>query len=188
MTKKPLIALALCAGLTVAVFAAPGAPAKKAPVTVGQFAVQVASALGYETRDAKGAQDALRALGVNLSADLNAPLTEGTVARIASDLGVRVLAPPKPEVPVTSARAGFLAGTIGDAVSFGTETNEPPQPISPPDSCLQSVDRGTCVNCCKDAVGMLTNHQGNPRDAGKECSKFCKNNVPPGPSDEEPQP
>lgn len=183
MTKKPFMALALCAGLTVAVFAASGTPAKKSQVTVGEFAVKVASALGYESRDQSGAKDTLRSLGVNLAADLNAPLTEGAVARIMADLGVSVQAPATPDTPVSASKAGFLAGTIREMGRFSTEDgNEPPQPITPPPSCLASVDRGTCVNCCKDAVGQLTNHQGNPRDAGKECSKFCKNNVPPPPS------
>lgn len=188
MTKKPIMALALCAGLTVAVFAASGTPAKKSQVTVGEFAVKVASALGYEGRDQSGAQATLRGLGVNLAADLNAPLTEGAVARIMADLGVSVKAPAAPNTPVSAAKAGFLAGTIRERGSFSTEDGqEPPQPIDPPTECLSSVDRGTCVNCCKDAVGQLTNHQGNPRDAGKECSKFCKDNVPPPISDEEPE-
>jgi hypothetical protein len=187
MTKKPFVALALCAGLTMAVFAASGTPAKKSQVTVGEFAVKVASALGYETRDQKVAQKTLRGMGVNLAADLNAPLTEGAVAKIMTDLGVSVMVPSAPETPVSSAKAGFLAGSLA-ASSFGTETQEPPQPIEPPTECLQAIDRGTCVNCCKDAVGMLTNHQGNPRDAGKECSKFCKAWTGPIVSDEEPQP
>jgi len=189
MTKKPFMALALCAGLTVAVFAASGTPAKKSQVTVGEFAVKVASALGYEARDQRGAQDTLRSLGVDLAADLNAPLTEGAVARIMADLGVSVQAPATPDTPVSASKAGFLAGTIREIGGFSTEDgNEPPQPINPPATCLQQVNRGACVNCCKTAVGPLINHQGNPRDAGKECSKFCKNNVPPPPSDEEPQP
>lgn len=187
MTKKPFVALALCAGLTMAVFAAPGTPAKKSQVTVGEFAVKVASALGYEVRDQKKAQQTLRGMGVNLAADLNAPLTEGAVAKIMADLGVSVMQPAAPETPVSSAKASFLAGSIV-ANSLGTETNEPPQPVEPPTTCLQAVDRGGCVNCCKDAVGQLTNHQGNPRDAGKECSKFCKNWTGPIVSDEEPQP
>ena len=188
MTKKPFVALALCAGLTMAVFAASGTPAKKSQVTVGEFAVKVASALGYEARDQKAAQKTLKGMGVNLAADLNAPLTEGAVAKIMADLGVSVMQPATPDTPVSSAKASFLAGSIV-ANSFVTEdTQEPPQPVEPPTECLQAIDRGTCVNCCKDAVGLLTNHQGNPRDAGKECSKFCKQWTGPPVSDEEPQP
>jgi hypothetical protein len=124
---------------------------------------------------------------VNLAADLNAPLTEGTAARIMADLGVSVLAPATPDTTVSPARAGFLAGAL-EAGAFRTEDGEPPQPISPPAFCLQQANRGQCVECCKAEVGQLFNRAGNLRDAGRECSKFCKNNVPPPPSDEEPQP
>lgn len=183
MTKKPLLVLALCAGLTVAAFAAPGAPANTGKATVGDFAVKVAVALGYTAPDSKAAVEALKARGVNMGADLSAVLTEGEAARILADLGMAVAAPANPATTVSTAKAGFLAGTVASAAtdSFVPE-------LDLPTYCLSSQNRGNCVNCCKDAVGPLPDNGGGTRSAGKECSKFCKANVPPPPSPEEPAP
>ena len=183
MTKKPLLVLALCAGLTVAAYAAPGTSANAGKATVGEFAVKVATALGYTTPDSKTAVEALKGRGVNLVADMSATLTEGEAARIMADLGMSVTAPANPGAAVSTSKAGFLAGTIGAA---HLESINPD--VDPPTQCLSSVDRGTCVNCCKTAVGPLPDSGHGTRDAGKECSKFCKANVPPNPSPEEPAP
>jgi hypothetical protein len=184
MTKKPLLVLGLCAGLTLAAYAVPGTSANAGKATVGEFAVKVAIALGYTTPDSKSAVEALKGRGVNFAADMSAALTEGEAARIMADLGMSVSAPTNPGAAVSASKAGFLAGTIG---SSNLESLSPE--VDLPAECLNSVDRGTCVNCCKAAVGQLPNTSGNGlRDAGKECSKFCKANVPPGPSPEEPAP
>jgi hypothetical protein len=98
MTKKPFMALALCACLTVAVFAAPAAPAKKSPVTVGDFAVKVAASLGYEVPNATAAMNSLRGRGLAIGTDAGAMLSEGEAARIAADLGVSIVAPSNPNV------------------------------------------------------------------------------------------
>jgi hypothetical protein len=145
--------------------------------------VKVATALGYATPDSKAAAEALKGRGVNLVADMSATLTEGEAARIMADLGMSVTAPTNPGATVSISKAGFLAGTIGSA---NLESINPE--VDLPSECLSSINRGNCVNCCKAAVGQLLNGQGNLRDAGKECSKFCKANVPPPPSPEEPAP
>jgi hypothetical protein len=183
MTKKPLLVLALCAGLTVAAFAAPGTSVTAGKATVGEFAVKVAIALGYATPDTKAAVEALKGRGVNLMADMSATLTEGEAARIMADLGMSVTSPTNPGATVSTTKAGFLAGTIGSAKleSIAPEVDLPTE-------CLSSVNRGACVNCCKAVVGQLLNDQGNLRDAGKECGHFCHANVPPPPSPEEPAP
>jgi len=183
MTKKPLLVLALCAGLTVAAYAVPGTSATAGKATVGEFAVKVAIALGYTTPDSKSAAAALKGRGVNLVADMSATLTEGEAARIMADLGMNVIAPVNPGAAVSASKAGFLAGTIG---SVNLESISPATEL--PDQCLSSVNRGACVNCCKAIVGQLLNDQGNLRDAGKECGHFCHANVPPPPSPEEPTP
>ena len=184
MTKKPLLVLALCAGLTVAAYAAPATSVNAGKATVGEFAVKVATALGYSTPDSKTAAEALKGRGVNLVADMSAPLTEGEAARIMADLGMSVTAPVNPGATVSTSKAGFLAGTVG-AMTLESISPE----VDLPQECLTSVDRGTCVNCCKAAVGQLPNASGNGlRDAGKECSKFCEANVRPQPSPEEPTP
>jgi hypothetical protein len=180
MKTKALVVLALSVGLVAAAYAAPAAPAKTG-TTVGQFAVRIATALGTEEPNASKAADALRSRGVDLSADLSATLTEGTVARIMADLGMKVSAPADPTTPVSDAKAGYLAGVIGTQAmtnSISLETGLPNQ-------CLTSKNRGQCVECCKAATLC------GPPPAAFDCnvcSKFCKNNNPGGPSDEEPNP
>jgi hypothetical protein len=110
-------------------------------------------------------------------ADLNssAPLTYGTVSRIAADLGVRVAPPANPDAVVSSAQAGAIASLIAAAragASVGIPSDETP------DQCLSSSNRGACVDCCKQASGL----------GGQFCGRFCHANVPPPPSPGEPQP
>jgi len=176
MMRKPFVALAVSAVLTVAVFAAAGSSSvKSSSVTVGDFAAQVAVALGYEVPNQKAAVDALRNRGVNLTVDLNTQLTDGQVARMMSDLGIQVAAPANPASPVTQARASVFASTIGTTESLASTATEN---VEPPTQCLSSADRGTCVNCCKAATGLT----------GKYCGRYCHANVPPPPSPEEPTP
>lgn len=174
MMRKPFVALAVSAILTVSVFAAASGVAKSETVSVGDFAAKVAVALGYEVPNQKAAVSALRNRGVNLAADLSAPLTDGQVARIMADLGMNVAQPVNPTGFVTAAKASVLASTIGaEGLGVGLRTE-----TAPPTQCLSSVDRGTCVNCCKDATGLT----------GKFCGRFCHANVAPPPSPEEPTP
>src|SRR6185436_3337617 len=112
MTKRLLLVLALCAGLTATALAAPGAPANPGKATVGEFAVRLATALGYDAADAKAAAGALNRRGVTLAADLSATLTEGDAARIISDLGIATVTPANPGAPVSAARAGSLVASI----------------------------------------------------------------------------
>ena len=175
MMRKPFVALAVSAILTVSVFAAASGVVKSDTVSVGDFAAKVAVALGYEVPNQKAAVSALRNRGVNLAADLSAPLTDGQVARIMADLGMSVAQPANPSGFVSSAKASALASTIGsEGLTSGVTAENGP----PPNQCLSSVDRGTCVNCCKDATGLT----------GKFCGRFCHANVPPPISPEEPTP
>ena len=181
MKTKALVVLALSAALVAAAYAAPAAPAKTGKTTVGEFAVRIATAAGTEQPVASKAADALRARGVDLSADLSATLTEGTVARIMADLGMKVSAPANPNTPVSEAKAGYLAGVIGTQALGASITME----VGLPNQCLTSKNRGQCVECCKAATGC------GPAPAPFDCntcSKFCKNNDPGGPSEEEPAP
>jgi opacity protein-like surface antigen len=183
MTKKPFIVLALAASLMATAYAAaPAKPTASAKATVGDFAVKVAVALGYSVSDQTKAADALRTRGVNVAADLNAPLTEGMAAGILGDLGVNVNASANPDSQMSAIKAGTLAGTLAQTLASGAS------PADLPDQCLHSADRGTCVDCCITAVGPLPDPGGGTRTAGKECSKFCKANVPPPPSPGEPTP
>jgi hypothetical protein len=184
MTKKPLLVLALCAGLTLAAYAGPATSAGAGKATVGEFAVKVAVALGYTTPDTRAAVAALKGRGVRMVADPSATLTEGEAARIMSDLGMAVTKPSNPGAPVSSTKAGFLAGTIEVATIDAVST----EAVDLPDQCLSSQNRGDCVNCCKAIVGQLPDSGNGTRSAGKECGHFCHANVPPPPSPEEPAP
>lgn len=174
MTKKILLVLALSAGLTAAAFGAAAAPVAAAKATVGEFALDLATALGSDAIDASVAVKALKARGVTIPADLSATLTEGDAARILSDLGIAVTAPANPVAAISSARAGSLVASIPASMSIDGKVTQDEGPTQ----CLSSVDRGTCVNCCKDATGLT----------GKFCGRYCHANVSPPASDEEPQP
>ena len=122
--------------------------------TVGEFAVQVSTALGYEDPVAERAASNLKSWGVDLGADLGATLTEGRTSRIMADLGIAVVPPAHPSAPVTEGRAGMLAAAIGTALpSTGTST-ERIDLAAPPSllQCLQAPNTGQCTQCCKDLL------------------------------------
>jgi hypothetical protein len=186
MTKRPFLVLAIAASLMGAAYAttaAPTTPGESSKVTVGDFAVKVAVALGYSVPDQNKAAEALRARGVGVGPNLSATLTEGDAAKIMSDLGVNVTTPKDPGSELSASKAGSLAGSLQTLAASGFSTA-----TTLPNQCLHSVDRGTCVDCCIAAVGPLPDPGGGTRTAGKECSKFCAANVPPPPSPGEPTP
>lgn len=174
MTRKLLLVLALCAGLTASAYAAPTAPATAAKATVGEFALSLASALGLDAVDAKAATRALEGRGVTFAADLSAALTEGEASRIMSDLGIAMAKPANPGAAMSPARVGSLVASIPASMHIDGKVTQDEGPTQ----CLSSADRGTCVNCCKEATGLT----------GKFCGRYCHANVPPPASDEEPQP
>jgi hypothetical protein len=165
------------------VSAAVGSPAAKTG-KVGEFVVQLAAAMGQDAKSVSSASRSLERMGVKLSVDAETPLTEGLVARIATDLGIGIVPPANQNAPVTAPRASTLASLMGTSVTERTSAVS----IEPPTECLQSENRGECVECCKAVIGELPNPSGEMRDAGRECAEFCTNNVPRPPSDSEPQP
>jgi hypothetical protein len=171
--RKSILVLAVSVALTAAAFAAGEGP--KTTPTVGEFALKVNTALGNKAVSQKAAADSLRSLGVNLGADLGAPLTEERAAGILADLGVKVTTA-NPKNPLSAAKADqLLAG-----VSLSTAASVAPAANGLPTQCLNSPNRGTCVDCCKAAVGPVENIQGNLQDPGKICSNLCKSVLPPG--------
>ena len=175
MLRKALLTAAAIALASAFVFAAPDAGAPKGNATVGEFVTKGAQASGHEVTTPKAAVEALRGRGVSLAVDLSSPLTSATVARIAADLGVRIVQSATPEAVVSQGLAGQLATALGAAMDSQV-VGAPPE--NPPSHCLTSVERGTCVNCCKDASGLT----------GKFCGRYCHANVPPPISPEEPMP
>ena len=180
MVRKSFLALAVVAALTAFVFAA-SAP-KSGPVTVGDFAVKVAKALGYSAADEQSAVKSLKKSGVNLDASvLSSRLTEEKAAEIMRDLGVKVTSS-NPSGDVTLSKAGILAG----AASLSAKASAAAVPSTDlPNECLALRNRGNCVTCCNDylvSIGI------NPNTTNV-CAKFCSSVIPPGhQSDTEPQP
>jgi len=172
MTTRKLLAIAaVLLFVTAYAMAAPGAGSA---VTMGQFATQVVAALGQDARDIEAVKASLRSLGLMADFDAMAPLSTGMAARFAGELGVKVTRPLAPTGPMSAGQATALAvhiaGAFVDKAAAGL--------ADPPDQCLSSENRGTCVSCCKEATGLT----------GQYCGRFCHANVPPPPSPDEPQP
>jgi hypothetical protein len=144
-----------------------------APATVGAFIMQVATAVEGEPRTLDAAQATLRRLGAHGAFDPSTQLTEAFVVRLAADLGVAMTPTSNPGAPVSTVRSAAVAGHLGAIF----EGRPPFVTDALPTACLTSVNRGACVNCCKET--------GAPANA---CAHFCQSNVPPGPSDVEPNP
>ncbi len=179
MVRKSFLALAVVAALTVFVFAA-GAP-KTGPVTVGDFAVKVAKALGYNAANEQAAVKSLKKSGVNLNAsELSSRLTEDKAAEIMRDLGVKVTSSnPTGEVSLSKAT------TLAAAASLSAKASAAPVPATElPTACLALRNRGQCDTCCTNyliSIGVSTDTN--------ICAKFCSSVIPPGQqSDTEPQP
>jgi hypothetical protein len=122
--------------------------------TVGEFAVRVSAALGYEEPVPETAAANLRSWGVDLGADLGTTLTEGRAARIMADLGMAVVPPAHPSAHITESRAGILAATIGTALppqGPGTEGLGLAAPLNFL-QCLQAPNTGLCIQCCTDLL------------------------------------
>ncbi|HZM70684.1 MAG TPA: hypothetical protein VFB95_09995 [Candidatus Cryosericum sp.] len=135
----------------------PGPQAREAsrPATIGEFAVRVSAALGYEDPVPDSAASNLKRRGVELGADLGTTLTEGRAAKVMADLGLPVVPPAHPSAPVTESRAGILAATIGTTLSTaapGAEGIGFAAELPTFLQCLQAPNTGLCIQCCVDAL------------------------------------
>jgi hypothetical protein len=165
-----LIGIALCTA-TLAQAANRGNE-PRTPTTVGNFLVQVATAIDGQPQTLDAARETLRRLGANGAFDASATLTEGVVTRLIIDLGVQASPAPNPGAPVSAVRSAAVASHLGAVLEGkGLAIDDLPT------ACLNSDNRGACVNCCKDAGA-----------AANLCAHFCVANVPAPPSDEEPNP
>ncbi|HET8947358.1 MAG TPA: hypothetical protein VFQ07_10275 [Candidatus Polarisedimenticolia bacterium] len=166
-----LMGIALCVATLAQ--AAPGGPHTQQAATVGQFIATLASAVTGEPQTIRAAQDTLRRLGSTGEFDPSAALTEGFVTRMAAELGVSLTPGSNASTPVSAVRSTAIVGRLAAALEakpvFSTD--------GLPTACLSSSNRGECVNCCKETGA-----------AANECAHFCHSNVPPPPSDNEPEP
>jgi len=184
MMRKTVLVAVVIAALTVGIFAASSNAQKTAVVTVGDFAVKVAKALGYAADSQQAAVKSLKKSGVNLEAtDLSARLTEGKAAGILNDLGIRV-SNVNPGSAISTDKADSLATQVGLTSSVSAPT---PADGGIPSDCLAVKNRGACQECCKTFFGCAPSPA--PCDFASACAKTCKQILPPGQtSSPEPQP
>ncbi len=180
MMRKSLLVLAVSTALTVAAFAA-ASNTQKSTVTVGDFAMRVTKAIGQPVSTPSAAVQSLKSLGVKID-DANARLTEGTAAQILADMGLRV-STANPGSVVSSGKADQLAAVAGLASSASSISSDSGLPTQ----CLDSANRGLCVDCCKIALGCPDLQA--QCEFSTACAKMCKQVPPPGqasPSDPQP--
>ncbi len=167
----------------------PFAGASTGKVTVGEFAVKVSQALGFETRTQTAAVNTLRVAGVSLGSDLNAPLTERMAADIMGSLGLKVTTT-NPSNVLTPGKADALATNLALSSLAGPSAGTLPPP---PEACRMifkkdgRIDKGKCIKCCKMAVmspGSKDKSNGGGK-LGRLCDRFCKTGEFPSPSEPE---
>lgn len=120
--------------------------------TVGQFAMKLARALGFEAHSAVEAREALSAAGVTFAGRLSDRMTEGEAARVLGDLGLQTVPSTNPDRPLSSAFIGQLAGIAARGVL--EQGSVPSQQGSLPTGC-QSLDRSACFQCCIASLGRI---------------------------------
>jgi hypothetical protein len=134
MFMKRVIRIALMALVALAVMVPAHAAGK---VTVGGFLTQIAHVQNLQATDGATAAASLRSAGVNLPAlDLNAPLTEGTVAQVAGSLGLTVTTS-NPQAPFGQPQVDAFVSSFGDQFgkfAVGAPTVSPNAPTFDPKS------------------------------------------------------
>ena len=177
MLSRASRGVALATVLSFSTIAIPAAPPAQ-PVTVGDFAVKVARALGLQAVNVDEAGDRLRMAGVHLDPDLSAPLTEGRASDVMRELGVDTRVSGDPGAPMTEARASQAATAVAISVGesadrFTADGNQPPA------ACTGVSDRLTCNQCC---LGILLPVSKYPIRAIFICAALCARVFPPNPS------
>lgn len=177
MFAKTSRVVALATVLSCSTVAFPAAPVAR-PVTIGDFAVKVARALGLQADDANMAGDRLRMAGVHLDPDLSAPLTEGRASDFMRELGVESRISGDPATPMSDMRANQAATAVAlsvgeSATGISTEGNDLPA------SCTAVNDRMSCNQCC---LGILLPRSKFPIRAIVLCAILCARVFPPNPS------
>jgi len=178
MFAKTSRVVALATILSCSTFVFPAAPVAR-PVTVGDFAVKVARALGLQADDEQMAGDRLRMAGVHLGPDLSAPLTEGRASDFMRELGVDSRISGDPATPLSDMRANqaatAVALSVGEAATAGISTEASDLPAT----CTAVTDRMTCNQCC---LGILLPRAKFPIRAIILCAVLCARVYPPNPS------
>ncbi len=140
--SKWLLSSAAAMALSVlAVWAAPGVV-----MTVGDFALKVARAMGQRPADQAAAVSALKKAGVDLGADSSASLTMGRAARILRGFGLKVTEPQEPTVQVSFGIADQIVKAVklsrGKGSNLVARTSDRDCHVSPsdPEDCQGDDD------------------------------------------------
>jgi len=140
--SKWLLSSAAAMALSVlAVWAAPGVV-----MTVGDFALKVARAMGQRPADQAAAVSALKKAGVDLGADSSASLTMGRAARILRGFGLKVTEPQEPAVQVSFGIADQIVKAVklsrGKGSNLVARTSDRDCHVSPsdPEDCQGDDD------------------------------------------------
>ena len=177
MLSRASRGVALATVLSFSTIAFPAAPPAQ-PVTVGDFAVKVARALGLQAVNVDEAGDRLRMAGVHLDPDLSAPLTEGRASDMMRELGVDTRVSGDPAAPMTEARANLAATSVALGVG-ATADRYTTEGSQLPEACTNVTDRMTCNQCC---LGILLPVAKFPIRAIVICAALCARVFPPNPS------
>ncbi len=191
--KRVVLALVVAAAVTGAALAG---PQDNSAVTVGDFALKVSKALGYDVRDNEAAIRTLKTQGIDLGLDMSAKVTERMASDVLGSLGVKVTTT-NPAGAISNGKLDSLVTALAlDSLSTITPADLPPPPTSCRDIRNKSgkLDTGKCKKCCKLAV-MDPNCQKTKSGKCKNkstidgfkinkiCDRFCKTGEFPSPSE-----
>ena len=119
---RGFLGLTLCLGLAnAAALAVPArasqAPARTAPYTVGEFAVDLVAAMGQQGQSADAAVATLRGRGVRIG-NPSAPLSEGDLVNVLTQVGISVTTT-QPDKNVDKSRGREVIGAFSAQLSGG---------------------------------------------------------------------
>lgn len=177
MSKSPRLR-SFAAATLLALFTLSAVPASavRPTVTVGDFAVKLTRALGYDIGDEGAAADTLRQAGVHVDPDLSTPLTESRAGDMLREMGVPSSSSGDPSAIMSPAGADRAAGA---AALHLTAQVDGYTPSPETEQCRNIPDRPTCYNCC---YAVLAPRVRFPVIAALLCGIVCARLYPPSPS------
>jgi hypothetical protein len=186
--------LSVALGMALLLAAAPLPESKS--LTVGDFAVLVASQIGPGEEPSKSqltpqaAAARLQKAGIKLRQDLTSPVTEGDAVGVFGQLGISLQAQ-DPERLLDRERASSLIGIFGAslATKVGSTSSEGPEEIradsrsaTQPAVFLDSIldcqnlpKTQDCNLCCRNLLGGSQNEFHSNRICGKACNAKARN-------------
>ena len=199
--RSSLALLALAGGLGLLLAAAP-APASRATISVGDFAVLVASHLSaidpsQTALTPNSAVAALQRAGIKVRQNLDAPVTEGDAAEIFKQFDI-MLSPRDSGSPLDPARAASLVGIFSSTLSARGAVLQGPggkdlggvsassavraDLATSIEDCQALPKTQDCQFCCRDLLGGSNNDSHTNRTCAKACNTKARNVSPSEPT------